>query len=154
RGSARAGTLHEVSRAARSAPKAASAWRPSDVLLDGFTILVTEGRAAAASELRQAASTFAQGEIAMAEGLRWGWLATFAAILLWDEETWHQLLVRQLQTVREAGLLAHLPLYLNALGVNLALRGDFASAASVIAEADAVAEATGTRIARYTAVLL
>ena len=42
----------------------------------------------------------------------------------------------------------------NSLGVLASLRGDFAAAASLIAEADANAEATGTRFARYAAVLL
>jgi hypothetical protein len=40
------------------------------------------------------------------------------------------------------------------LGVIVGWRGDFASAASLIAESDAVAEGTGTRFARYAAVLL
>src|SRR5262249_37183996 len=57
RSSARAGTLHEVSRAVRSVTKATSAMRPSDTLLDGFAVLVTEGRVAAAPRLREAAST-------------------------------------------------------------------------------------------------
>ena len=41
-----AGSLHEVARAARSAPPPAGAPRPSDLLLDGLAVLVTEGRAA------------------------------------------------------------------------------------------------------------
>ena len=153
-GFASPGTLHEVSRAARSAPKAAAPPRPSDLLLDGFSVLVTEGRGAAASKLRQAASTFARAEIAMAEGLRWGWPATFAPLVLWEEESWHEMLARQLQTVHEAGLLVHLPMYLNALGANVVWRGDFATVAALVAEGDAVAEATGTRLARYAAVAL
>ena len=151
---ARAGILHEVSRAAITASQPTSAPRPSDLLLDGFAVLVTEGRAAAAFKLRRAASTFAHGEIAMAEGLRWGWPATFAPLVLWDEESWHSMLARQLQRVREAGLLVHLPMYLNALGVAVAWRGDFAAAASLTAEADAIAEATGSRLARYAATAL
>jgi DNA-binding CsgD family transcriptional regulator len=152
-GSGRVG-LHEVSRAAVSAPQPTSAPRPSDVLLDGLAVAVTEGRAAAASNLSQAASVFAQGEIGIAEGLRWGWLATFAPLMLWDEESWHKLLARQVQTVRDAGLLVHLPNYLHSWGGNLAWRGDFAAAASLISEADVVAEATGTRFARYAALVL
>jgi DNA-binding CsgD family transcriptional regulator/tetratricopeptide (TPR) repeat protein len=144
----------EVSRAARSAPPPACAPRPSDRLLDGFAVLVTEGRAAAAPMLRQVAHDFAGEEIAFEEGLRWGWLATIAAIMIWDEEYWHATLVRQLRSVREAGLLVHLPIYVNSLGIFATWRGDFATAASLIAEADAIAEAIGTRIASYAAVLL
>ena len=151
---ARAGDLHEVSRAARSARPPTGAPRPSDLLLDGFAVLVTEGRAAAAPMLRRVAQVFAEEEIAFEEGLRWGWQATIPPIMMWDEEYWYTPLVRQLQSVRDAGLLAHLPIPLNSLGILATLRGDFATAASLIAEADAIAEATGTSIAPYAAVLL
>ena len=43
---------------------------------------------------------------------------------------------------------------LNGEGIVVAWRGDFAAAARVIAEADAVTQATGTRIAPYGAMLL
>jgi hypothetical protein len=43
-----AGDLHVVSRAARSAPPPAGVPQPSDLLLDGLAMLVTEGRAEAA----------------------------------------------------------------------------------------------------------
>jgi DNA-binding CsgD family transcriptional regulator/tetratricopeptide (TPR) repeat protein len=153
-GFARAGNVHEVSRVAMSAPEPASAPRSTDLLLDGFSVLVTEGRVAAAPMLRRAARVFAEEEIAMDEGLRWGYAAGWAACELWDEETWQAILVRQLESVREAGLLSVLPIYLNALGVRATWRGDFATAASLVAEGDAIAEATGHRFARYAAVSL
>ena len=148
------GTLHEVSRAARSASQPTSAPRPAELLLDALSVLISEGRAAAASKLSAAARVFAEGEIAVAEGLRWGWLARIPAIALWDEERWHQILVRQLQSTREAGLLAYLMVYLNSLGMAMTSRGDFGSASSLIAEADAVREATGTRVGVAAAVTL
>ena len=151
---ARAGDLHEVSRAARSARPPTSAPRPSDLLLDSLAVLVTEGRAAAAPMLRRVAQVFAEEEIAFEEGLRWGWQATIPPIMMWDEEYWYTPLVRQLQSVRDAGLLVYLPISLNSLGILATLRGDVATAASLIAEADAIAEATGTSIAPYAAVLL
>jgi DNA-binding CsgD family transcriptional regulator len=151
---ARAGDLYEVSRAARSARPPTHAPRPSDLLLDAFAVLVTEGRAAAAPLLRRVAHVFAEEEIAFEEGLRWGWQATIPPIMMWDEEYWYTPLVRQVQAVRDAGLLAQLPIYVNSLGILATLRGDFATAASLIAEADAIAEATGTSIAPYAAVLL
>ena len=151
---ARAGTLHDVCRAATSASQPTSARRPSDLLLDGLATLVTEGRAAAASLLRRTASVFGEEEIAIEEGLRWGWAAQIAAIALWDEDIWRTGIVRQLQSVREAGLLVHLPIYLNGLGINATWRGEFATAGALIAEADVIAEATGARFARYAAVIL
>ena len=151
---ARSGTSHDVSRAALSAPQSNSAPRPSDLLLHGLSVLVTEGRAAAAPILSQAARAFAVGEISTGEGFRWGFLAASAAYTLWDDDTWHQILVRQLQTARDAGLLANLPIYLHAMSTSAAWRGDFEMADAFLTEADTIAEATGTQLSRVAAVVL
>ncbi|MFL5829029.1 MAG: AAA family ATPase [Solirubrobacteraceae bacterium] len=151
---ARAGDMREVSRAAKSAAQPASAPSPSDLLLDGLAVLVTDGRGAAASMLRRVATVFAQEEIGSADGLRWGWVATIAPIMLWDEETWHTIEERQLQSAREAGLLVYLLIYVNEVAMNATWRGDLAAAASLTAEGDAIAEATGTRFAPYGALML
>jgi DNA-binding CsgD family transcriptional regulator len=142
---ARAGILDEISRAARSAPQPDSAARPADLLLAAFSALVVQGRAAAAPRMTWAASVFAEGAVDAAEGLRWGWLAAAAAIILWDEVGWSTMIDRQLQSVRDAGLLVHLPIYLTSLALVATWRGDFAAADSAIAEADALAQTTGTR---------
>jgi len=149
-----AGDLHEVSRAARSAPPPAHAPSPSDLLLDGLAVLVTEGRAEAAPLLRRAARVFAEEEISTDERLRWGFLAVVAAIMVWDEQRWHAIEVRQLQSCREAGLLARLVIYVNSTAILLTWCGDFAAAASLIAEAEAIAAATGTRFAPFAAIWL
>jgi DNA-binding CsgD family transcriptional regulator len=73
---------------------------------------------------------------------------------VWDDDTWRSLLVRQVRVAREAGALDQLPVDLGALGTNAAWSGDFATAASLIAEADAVCEATGSRAAPYAAMML
>jgi len=149
-----AGDLHEVSRAARSAPPPAGAPSPSDLLLDGLAVLVTEGRAEAAPLLRRAARVFAEEEIPMAERLRWGFLAVVAAIMVWDEQRWHTIEVRQLRSCREAGLLAQLVIYVNSTAILMTWCGDFAAAASLVAEAEAIAAATGTRFAPFAALWL
>src|SRR6185312_1017698 len=149
-----AGSLHEVARAARSAPPPAAAPRPPDLLLDGLAVLVTEGRARAAPLLRRAARVFAEGEITVEEGLRWGWLATTAAAIVREEEYWHATVARQLQSVRDAGLLVHLPLWVQTMAIMSAWRGDFAAAASMIAEEEVIAAATGSGFARYSSVFL
>jgi DNA-binding CsgD family transcriptional regulator len=143
-----------VSRAVIAAPRPSPVSRPSDLLLEGLAVAVAEGRAAAAPKLKLAARMFADEEITVAEGLRWGWLARVPAIMLWDEERWHQILARQLQSARDAGLLAYLPIYLQALAVVTTWRGDFATSTSLIAEADAIAEATRTRLAGYATATL
>ena len=149
-----AGDLHEVSRAARSAPSPPGAPRPSDLLLDGLAVLVTEGRAQAAPLLRRAAQVFAEEEITMAERLRWSFLAVIAAIMVWDEQCWHTIEARQLRACREAGLLAQLLISVTSTAILMTWRGDFAAAASLIAEAEAIAAATGTRFAPFAALWL
>jgi DNA-binding CsgD family transcriptional regulator/tetratricopeptide (TPR) repeat protein len=149
-----AGSLHEVARAAGSAPPPAGAPRLSDLLLDGLAVLVTEGRAQAAPLLRQAAHIFAEDEITLEEGLRYGWLAPIAAAIVWEEEYWHAIVARLLQSLREAGLLVHLPVWMESMAIITAWRGDFAAAASLIAEAEAITAATGSGLARYAAVFL
>ena len=149
-----ASDLREVSRAARSAPQPSSAPRASDLLLDSLSVLVTDGRAVAASRLRRVASMYAEEEITTPEGLRWGWLGVVAAVVLWDEELWHTVCFRRLQSLRDEGTLSLMPLYLNSSGMVAAWSGDFATAASLVAEADAIADATGAHFARLAAVIL
>jgi DNA-binding CsgD family transcriptional regulator len=146
-----AGDLHEVAQAARATLPPADPPRPSDLLLDGFTALITEGRAKAAPVLRRAARVFAEEEITVEEGLQWGWLASIAAIMVWDEEYWHSIVTRQLQSAREAGILVHLPLLLQSMVLLSGWHGDFSAAASLIAEADAIVAATASGFARYGA---
>jgi DNA-binding CsgD family transcriptional regulator len=66
----------------------------------------------------------------------------------------YRILVRLLQSAREAGLLVDLPIWVQATAIQAVWRGDFTTAASLIAEADAITEATGSGFARYAAVML
>ena len=146
-----AGNLLEVSRAARALPLPRDSPRPVDLLLDGLTQLVTDGPAVAAPTLRQAVDAFATGAVTRDEGLRWGWIA---ATVLWDEDAGRAIVARQVRLARDAGALEQLPTDLVALAMSDAWRGDFAAAASLVAESDAVAEMTGSRIAPYTRMFL
>ena len=148
------GDLLEVSRAARSAPPQTHPGRPSDLLLESLTKLITEGRSAAVPALQRATSAFVRDEASSQENFRWGWLTTIPCNVLWDEESWHTINARQLQAARDAGALARLPIDLTASAILIAWRGDFAGAAAAIEEAVAVTQATGTRIAPYAAMLL
>ncbi len=148
-----AGDLLAVSRAARALPRPAHPLGLVDLVLDGLALLVTDGPTAATPILRQVASAFASKDISIEEGLRWGWM-TQAACVLWDDDGWHAMLIRQVQLARDADALDQLPVVLNSLGTNAAWRGDFAAAAALIAESEAVCEATGNRSAPFTAMLL
>ena len=147
-------TLFDVSQAARSAPQPTYPPHPSDLLLDGLAALITEGRAAAAPTLRQAVRAFRDEEMSIENGLQWGVLASSAAVSVWDFESWEAIITRQADLARAAGALAALSIVLHGQGIVVTWCGNFAAAASPIAEAITVTEATGTRIAPYGAVLL
>jgi DNA-binding CsgD family transcriptional regulator/tetratricopeptide (TPR) repeat protein len=149
-----AGDLLEVSRAARALPSPADPPRPADLILDGLALLVTDGPAAAAPALRHVVSAFTDPGVCAAEGLRWGWFAQAAASALWDDDAWHAMLARQVRLAHDTGVLDQLPIVLGALGTAAVWSGDFAAAASLIAEADAVCEATGSRAAPFAAMML
>jgi DNA-binding NarL/FixJ family response regulator len=146
--------LLTVSGAARALPPLPDPPRPVDLILDGLAQLVTDGPATAAQKLRRAARAFADADITTAERLRWGSIAHAAASAVWDDDAWRDLLARQVGLARDVGALDQLPVDLGALAMSAAWRGDFAAAASLIAESDAVCEATGSRAAPYAATML
>jgi len=148
-----AGDLLEVSRAARALPAPAHPPRPVDLLLDGLALMVTDGPAAAAPVLRQATSAFASADIPVQESLKWGWLVRVADKALWADEG-RRLTARQVQLARDVGALDQLPILLNMMAIDAVWSGDFAAAASLIAEAAAVCEATGSGLAPYAAMML
>jgi DNA-binding CsgD family transcriptional regulator len=146
--------MHEVSREARAAGRPVDYARPSDLLLDGFAMAFTEGRAPAAPVLEQAATGFAGSAVSIEEVLRWGWLATAAAVMVWDYETCLAVATRGVQLAREAGALTVLAVSVNVMAQAVTLGGEFGSAAVLVAEADSVTDATGARVAPYGALVL
>ena len=145
-----AGDMNEVARAARALPPVYPP-RPIDLLLDGLALLLTDGRTAAAPILRRAATVFAAGGVSREDGLRWGWMA---ASLLWDDDAARKITTRQVRLSRDAGALDELPLNLVSLAMSAVWSGDFATAAALIAETDAIREITGSRLAPYAAMFL
>jgi DNA-binding CsgD family transcriptional regulator len=135
-----------VAAAARAAPRPATRPRAADLLLDGLSVLITDGHAAGTPIVRKALSAFHGDESGTEEGLRWLWLAGRAAGFIWDYEGWDSLTRRQIRTARELGALAHLPLASSTrVGVHL-FAGETQAAASLVEEADALAKATYGRI--------
>jgi DNA-binding CsgD family transcriptional regulator len=144
--------LLEVARAARAAPSPPHSDRAADLLLDGLALLITEGWAAGVATLTQAVVRFRSEALSPDTALRWLWLAGHAALDLWDDESWHALAARHVRLARESGALAVLPIALNTrAGVHLG-EGEFAAARALLEEAETVSEATGSRLAPYTAV--
>jgi DNA-binding CsgD family transcriptional regulator len=146
-------SLMAASEAAMSLPPLQNPG-PSDVLLEGLATLIAGGRIAAAPILRRATAAFAAADAPVEENFRWGWLTTVPSNVLWDEQAWDTINVRQLGLARSVGALARLPIDLTAMAILVAWRGDFAAAAAAVAETDSVVEATGTQIAPFGAMLL
>jgi DNA-binding CsgD family transcriptional regulator len=146
--------VREAAAAARAAPAAPQPPRALDLLLDGLATSFTEGYAAGVPPLRRALGAFRDAEGLTPSDVRWLWLACRLAQDLWDDELWHVLARRGLRTARETGALGVLPIaatYRAALYVHA---GDFGAASSLVAEADAITQATGTAPLRYAALML
>ena len=139
----------DVARAARMAPAPLTEGRAPDLLLDGLALLVAEGYAAGAPVLRRALLAVRSQDISAQEELGWLWLAGMAAIAVWDDETWHTVASRHVKLARDAGALSELPLAVLSRYLLHAHAGELEQAAVLIAEAQAVADATGSQLGPY-----
>jgi DNA-binding NarL/FixJ family response regulator len=146
------GGVLEVAEAARDIPPSAA--RPSDHLLDGLAVLITDGYGAATPLLKQALSEFRSDDLPGAEALRRLWFATHVAHDVWDDESWEVLCTRNVELARQTGALTVLPIALLArVGLHL-YAGELAEAAVLVEEVEAVADATGNKLPRYGAIAL
>ena len=148
------GGMREVAEAARMAPPPPGPARAPDLLLDGLALLICEGYPAGAPVLRRAVSAFRGTDVSREEGLRWLWLACRAAPMVWDYASWDVLSDRQVTLARDAGALITLPIAFNTRSAAHLFAGEFTEAASMVAQAESVTEATGSSIAPYGAVAL
>ena len=141
----------DVATAARRAPAPPGPPRAPDLLLDGLALLVTEGYAAGTPALKRALLAFRGQVISAEEGLSWLWLAGRAAMAVWDDEAWHVLASRHVKLARDAGALTEVPLAVRSRILLHAHAGELAEGAALIAEAQAVADATGSQLGPYGA---
>jgi DNA-binding CsgD family transcriptional regulator len=143
----------DVAEAARAIPPAQQPPQASDLLLDGLATRFTEGYAPGAAPLRQALRAFCR-EASGADEIRWLWQACRVASDLWDDEARHELTSRGVALVRDAGAITALPLALTYhAGVQLH-EGEFGTAAALIEEANAIAEAAGLATYNYYAAMV
>jgi DNA-binding CsgD family transcriptional regulator/tetratricopeptide (TPR) repeat protein len=146
--------LLEIAHGARALPARPGEPRAVDLLLEGLALLVTEGHAAAAATLFRATDAFLGGGASLEDSLRWGWAATSPSDALWEDRRMRDVCERQIRLTREVGALAALPLSLVAYASFTARAGSFAEVASLAAQAEAIADATGMRMAPYAALML
>ncbi|HWM17486.1 MAG TPA: AAA family ATPase [Microbacterium sp.] len=139
--------LDDVARAAQSAPSGTG--RATDLLLDGFAALITEGYAAGAPTLARAVTAFRVDDRAESDEIRWLWAATHAARDLWDDLSWEVLSTRHIALARRSGALGVLPIALTArAGLHFAA-GELAQAAVLVDEIEAVTAATARTTPPY-----
>ena len=138
----------EIWAAVRALPPTSGAPGPLELLLEGMAQLTIEGHAAAAPTLQRAAEALL--EMPVEDALRWGWAAIGASTAVWDDEGMRAISARLVRLVRDAGVLAQLPLHLASLALSTSWTGDLAGVTSLIAEAESVAAATGTAFAPFT----
>ena len=141
----------EVARAARVTPPLSTPPRTPDLLLDGLSVLFTEGPAAGVPTLRRALSTFRSQDISAAEELRWLWLAGRVAWALWDDDAWSVLISRLVQLARDAGAFGQLPLAFNSRVFAHLVCGELSTAASLVEEAQTVKAVVGSNFLPYGA---
>ena len=160
--------LREVAEAVRAAPGPQPA-RPSDLLLDGMATRYLEHQAAEAADgedtragvriLRRALAALGQENPRTRDDimrlLRLSPLAQSMAVHeVWDFPGWRELSARSVRLAREAGALAALPVLLVYLAGVHVYAGEFAAAAALIEEGDAITAATGNAPMRYAALFL
>ena len=160
-----AGRVHGPSGARAAAAAArASAAPPSnssaaDLLLDGVATLLTDGYEAGVPALRRAFEPFAYEVLGSREDtLRWLLLVPVALEAFihyaWDLPAWDTLANRAVRLARDIGALGVLPPALIYAGGVHIHRGDSASAALMIDEADTIAAATGHAPHTYAALVM
>ena len=145
--------LLEISRAAKAAPAAPNPPRIPDLLLDGLAALFTSGGEAGRLLLTPAMRAFT-GDTSAEESLRWFFMASVGALVLWDDEVWRAVCDRYVEVGRQVAALSELPLALTALVYVHLFCGELDDAASLIEEIRIATEATGSFLAPFVAVHL
>ena len=144
----------EVAEAARSAPPGPQPPRAVDLFLDALVTRFIEGHAAAVPPLKRALHALRQEQGRNEGDMRWFWLAARIAPEVWDDETWHEITARAVQVGRDSGALVSIPIAATYRAGVALHEGDFAGAAALIAEADAITEAVGNAPLTYTSFIL
>ncbi|SFC76277.1 regulatory protein, luxR family [Nocardioides terrae] len=145
--------------AARSAGTKPSASAASDQLLDGVATLLADGHEAGVPALQRAFEPFVTEELtSREETMRWLLHVPVAIESFihhaWDLPAWDALSSRAVRLARDTGALSVLPPALIYAGGVEIHHGDFAAAARMIDEANAIAAATGNAPHAYAALVL
>lgn len=149
---AKGGTITEAALAAREAPPSPDPPRFADLLLDGYSLAITDGYPAAAPFLQAAIAAYCRDDVSADDLLRWGLVGTAAALLVWDEQAWGELPERQAEVGRNVGALDMLPMSLTHRVARELHQGRLHAAESVLTDLRTVCESIGRQVPPYAAV--
>jgi DNA-binding CsgD family transcriptional regulator len=128
---------------ARHAPPPSGTPTAADLFLDGIVLRLTEGHAAAAPLLQRAIRQYLEEDAAGTADPRSHDITLRVLLDLFDQDTYNTLNARQLELLRAAGELTVLPAALTTYAGVCVTAGDFAQAADLLAQSDAISAATG-----------
>jgi DNA-binding CsgD family transcriptional regulator len=153
------GGVAAAAEAARAAAPGPEPTRAVDVLLEAFTLRLTQGYAAAAPLLTRALELSLALDVTDDEAGRWRWLAggragAIVALELWDADSWYAVAAVQAQVARDTGALVHLQYALNFLAAAHLFAGQLTTAARLVDEDRLIAELTGNPPVGYAAMAL
>ena len=132
-----------IAAAARRAPPSSGPPTAADIFLDGIILRLTEGHAAAAPMLRRAISLYLKEDEAGIADPRLHDITLRVLLDLFDQDTYSSLNARQLELLRAAGELTVLPAALTTYAGVCVTSGDFAQAADLLEQSEAISTATG-----------
>ena len=134
--------ITDIAHAALATPFGIKPRSPKELLLVGLATRFTDGSAAAAPTLKKALRMY-RGEAAR---LDWSCLAfNVAAMDLWDDEAWFELVSAQARQARATGTLSYMAFALSYLAGHHTLAGDLSQAAGLLAESQRLDLDTGNR---------
>ena len=132
-----------IAVAARAAPPPPGPPTSADLFLDGIVVRLTEGHAAAAPLLQQAIGEYLKEDEAGIADPRSHDITLRVLLDLFDQDTYSSLNARQLELLRTAGELTVLPAALTTYAGVCVTSGDFAQAADLLEQSEAISAATG-----------
>jgi DNA-binding CsgD family transcriptional regulator len=155
----RPGGMREAAEAVRAAPAGPVPPRAVDVLLDAFSIRLTDGYAVAAPALARALELVLALDVGSDTVGRWFWLAgasssALVALELWDAESAHALATRLTRFARDSGALVHLQFALDFLARTYLRAGELDKAALLVEEGRLIAGVTRNPPVMYTEMML
>jgi DNA-binding CsgD family transcriptional regulator len=115
----------------------------ADLILDGYTALLTDRPVKAAPFLQGAVRALVEDDLPDDQGLRWYGYGAWCAAELFDFDAWHLLAKRWVALCREKGALTTLPLALDYLGTWQTSTGHLSAAEASNAEGRDILSATG-----------